>query len=289
MKTAQEPVSQVGWSGLERPRFSAGLLLEADDLNASVDYTHDVIRLMFRSLFGCGIVCGLNVDAKLSCNNQRVTITISAGLALDGLGNPIHLPRSVSLVYEANCKPLPEQLWVSVCYLEKCSRPKGTSCSSDDEGQLVQTRSAQGFVVKLSAAPLECGCACKTSSTVVPPSQTDGCCQDGEKSTDPAASSGDVPSAPSTEPAVSPACACYDDHNAGVCDCDCACPCVVVGIVQPLSLAGSDGREKDDANAIDRAPRRQIRPVLTGYLPCLLAALPPAPNQPPSTPPAGEP
>ena len=58
-------VDQVtGSSTLVRPRFSPGLLLRDDDLKVGVDYTRELSRLMFRSLFGCGVICGLKVEAS---------------------------------------------------------------------------------------------------------------------------------------------------------------------------------------------------------------------------------
>jgi hypothetical protein len=43
---------------LIRPTYSPGLLLEDDDLTAGVSYTRGLTQLLFRSLFGCGVICG---------------------------------------------------------------------------------------------------------------------------------------------------------------------------------------------------------------------------------------
>ena len=47
-----------GTSTLVRPKFGPGMLLQADDLDSLTTYTRELNRLMFRSLFGCGVVCG---------------------------------------------------------------------------------------------------------------------------------------------------------------------------------------------------------------------------------------
>src|SRR6266511_3754463 len=92
--------SHQGLSTLERPRYSAGLLLEDEDLTASVEYTRNMMRLMFRSLFGCGVICGLDVEAKLICNGRKLSVMIGNGVALDCLGNPIEIPKAQTIEYD---------------------------------------------------------------------------------------------------------------------------------------------------------------------------------------------
>ena len=153
--------SQQGLSTLERPRYSAGLLLEDDDLTAAVTYTRNMMRLMFRSLFGCGVICGLDVTAQLTCNRTRVEVTVGKGVALECLGDPIEIPKAVKVIYDFDCEPVPEWLWVTVCYLEKCCRPKDVSCSPDEHGQIVQTRVMDGFEVRVYPKRPKCACSCE--------------------------------------------------------------------------------------------------------------------------------
>src|SRR5919106_3935432 len=120
MTTAKTYVDKYGPSTLQRPRYSAGLLLEDEDLTAAVTYTREMTRLLFRSFFGCGVICGLEVEALLTCNKTHVDVTIAKGIALDCLGNPIHLPRAEKITYDIGCEPLRRYLWVTVCYKEKC-------------------------------------------------------------------------------------------------------------------------------------------------------------------------
>src|SRR5262245_28854138 len=133
MKTAKPLVTKDGLSSLQRPRFRPGLLLEDEDLNAGVSYTQDMMRLLFRSLFGCGVICGLGVKAQLTCERRKLAISIASGLALDCAGNPIHVAQLVNVTLDPDCKPMPPELWVSVCYTEKCCRPKDVACSSDEQ------------------------------------------------------------------------------------------------------------------------------------------------------------
>ena len=75
--------SQTVAAILERPRYSPGLILEDSDLTAAVDYTRGLSRLLFRNLFGCGVICGLTVKIDTDCG---LNVTVSPGLALDGCG-----------------------------------------------------------------------------------------------------------------------------------------------------------------------------------------------------------
>lgn len=296
MVNAHELMKQAGLSTLQRPRYSAGLLLEDEDLTAGVDYTRDLMRLMFRSLFGCGVICGLTVRAVLTCQRGRVSIAIDGGLALDCLGNPIQLPKAQSLVFAPdNCKPLPPKIWVTVCYLEKSCRPRNVSCSPDDDGRVVQTRTYDGYEIKLYADPPGCACSCapkppKPSEPRPGYTNAGGCCQDA---TTPGAgtgtgtrttggydtTTGGEGQAPTYELTADQICECYRKHNEGVCGCGCGCnTCVVLATIDTTVTRGEDGTRggavKDSSDAeptlyVNDSMVRRIRPVLTGYLPCL--------------------
>lgn len=79
---------------LVRPRYAPGLILEDSDLAAAVDYTAALSRLLFRSLFGCGVVCGLKVTVEAG---DDLAVTVAPGLALTGCGDPLQLTRSVTV------------------------------------------------------------------------------------------------------------------------------------------------------------------------------------------------
>jgi len=132
MNTQDQLLSkQCGTSSLLRPQFSPGLLLEDDDLNTSVSYTRELTKLMFRSLFGCGVICGLEVSGTQPCAG-KLDISVAKGLALDCMGNPIELQSAVSVEYAPDCGDLQLPIWVVVCYKEKNCRPKDVACSQDD-------------------------------------------------------------------------------------------------------------------------------------------------------------
>jgi hypothetical protein len=154
---------------LERPRYSHGLILNDADLTSAVDYTRTLNRLLFSSLFGCGVICGLEVTVKVDCD---LVVTVNPGLALDGCGDPIHLvgqaqvklPRRDVLVdCGAKDPPNRQDFWVIACNKEKYCAPRTLICDGDELDCTSQpTRIRSGVVISVSFEPPHCGCSCGT-------------------------------------------------------------------------------------------------------------------------------
>jgi hypothetical protein len=285
---------------LQRPRYATGLLLEADDLTAAVTYTRDMMRLVLRSLFGCGVICGLDVTAEIRCSRTEVDVTIGKGVALDCLGDPIEVPKPVKVTFDNDCDVVPEWLWVTVCYSDKCCRPKDTSCTIDEHGEIVHTRIKDGFEVRVYPKRPKCACSCEPPDPGQKSSRD--CCDDDDvdprqAAAEAAATAGSVvePAAAAVplsatrilvrqpgpggqierqEPTLPDLCDCYQNHYDGKCECNCCCPCVLVAKVH--TTIRDDGQTEVDPNATDpqglqinRDWVRWIRPVLTGYYKCV--------------------
>src|SRR3954469_11600300 len=101
-------VKETGMSELVRAKFGPGMLLEHRDLEQLNSYTRELSRLLFRSFFGCGVVCGLVVTWDENCD--KLHITVGPGLALDGQGEPVYVPESHRLCVGAEGTQFP--LWV---------------------------------------------------------------------------------------------------------------------------------------------------------------------------------
>lgn len=242
---------QVSESGnLVRPHFSPGLLLEDTDLNAGVSYTRDLTRLMFRSLFGCGVICGLKVEAKFNCDMWE--IKVAPGLALDCMGDPIEVTKDAVLKVPSENNKFPT-VWIAVCYAEWPCRNKDVSCSDNDR-QPEPTRIRSGYEVKFYKDLPKCACYCATATEPKPTGHGGGNCGCGE----PQQTNGQAAQDPPKP------CACYQDHYDGKCDCGCKCCCVIVAKVAP----------KVENNAATTEPVvtddmvRFIRPILKGYYAC---------------------
>jgi hypothetical protein len=108
-------------SAFVRPRFFAGQLLTEDDLGLMVDYMTGKSKLHNRSMYGPGVVCGLEVSCD-PCGGGKVVV--HPGHALDCAGNDIVL----------SCK---EQVDVQALVRELRVSSLGVDCGDpcDDDGQ----------------------------------------------------------------------------------------------------------------------------------------------------------
>ena len=113
-------------STLVRPRFGPGMLLQHDDLEQLGTYTRELNRLLFRSLFGCGVVCGLEVTTEENCG--KVCITVGAGPRAHCDGDPIYVPKEQTVAIDEDCEPIEDELWVVLCGTSKCCAPRTASC-----------------------------------------------------------------------------------------------------------------------------------------------------------------
>jgi hypothetical protein len=168
--------SQTVAAVLERPRYSPGLILQDSDLTAAVEYTQNLSRLMFRNLFGCGVICGLIVKVDERCG---LTVTVGAGLALDGCGDPVQLAKPVIITVDERTvgkwkngwkegDPDKNKFWIVLCGKEKFCEPRALVCDSDEFDGATQTtrvRSQSEVAIALTRPECVCQCAPRTSAT----------------------------------------------------------------------------------------------------------------------------
>lgn len=153
----------TGQGSLSRPHFASGQLLEDDDLNAGVAYTRNVVRLLLRSLFGAGIVCGLKVDAKRVSDNKGIEVTVDRGVAFDCAGNAIEVQGQQTLTLEGCDSPYKGIVWVTLYYGECRIRPREVACESGcgKDTQTVPTRLNEGFRIEVLKADKSPAGACR--------------------------------------------------------------------------------------------------------------------------------
>lgn len=275
-----EPVQ--GTSDLVRPRYTPGLLLQDEDLTQAVDYTRDLSRLLFRSLFGCGVVCGLKVEAAEKCG--KLHITVDPGIALDCLGDPVQIKSTETITIDPTCgKPPPESMCVVVRRREKSCAPRPAACAGDDDEQAsAATRIRDGFELRVLSECPACGCGCAPCDTAEPPApppaeappppevilleSTTGYQPKANVVGAPLKTSADTTGASAQAKiqreghdcgCANPADPCYADHYAGKCACCCESDWV--------SLARVFRKKEGEKNAVwqvDHSVRRFIRPVL---------------------------
>jgi hypothetical protein len=145
---------------LERPIYAPGLVLHDSDLTAAVDYTQSLNRMLFKHLFGCGVICGLEVKANEHCG---LKIEISPGLALDGCGDAVHLAKPVSFTFDEResdkMKKDKKTFWVVLCGKEKLCAPRALVCDADDFDSVTQMTRARAMAeVSLVFEKPDCIC-----------------------------------------------------------------------------------------------------------------------------------
>lgn len=276
-------------TSLVRPKYSPGLLLQDDDLTTAVSYTRNLSRLMFRTLFGCGVLCGLKVDTPRKDNCGKLLIDVAKGVALSCAGDPIEV--SASQIEIDTCKnELPCFLWVAVRHIESCCVPRTAECSADDEdAPSACTRERDGFEIRVFAERPDCSCGCKklgSPSTPEPPltaahaksanltakkrqSRPDVVSEPVVEQPQAAAAAptGCKDSEPPEEPpsAADDPClcnlrtgdgACYESFYKGECACDCCdCDWIILAVAARQDGEGLNWK-------VDHSVRRFVRPVL---------------------------
>lgn len=253
--------TQKGPSTIQRAKFGPGMLLQHEDLEQLNLYTRDLNRLLFRSFFGCGVVCGLTVSATDNCG--KTMVTVDAGVALGCIGDPIYVPKSVTFAATDGCDPdnPPSPLWVWLCSCPKCCAPRTASCGCDDgDSAPACTREVDWYEIHLGLEKPECACGCEplepTSNTTQPTEPT-GAQVPGAPTLMGAVYSGSTTAKPDGHPCqcADPDSTCYHDHYQGKCGCKCEdSNCVV------LAKLTYDGDKK--VWTPDYRVRRFIRPVL---------------------------
>lgn len=266
-----KPVRKL--TSLVRPKYSPGLLLQDDDLTAGVDYTRHLSRMMFRTLFGCGVMCGLVVDKPvLKCG--KLTIDVGKGMALSCAGDPIEVPATQEITLDPCGEEAPDTLWIAVKHIETCCAPRAALCPPDeDEPPTACTREYEGFELRVFAERPPCSCGCKVLAAV-PVAAAEAPAAESKPAAAKAAAKtakAKAEAAAVTEPAPEGnkgGCLCNERTRAASSDapegcyfpfydgqCPCAC-CDCEWIVLAVAT------RKKEAWSVDHSVRRFVRPVL---------------------------
>lgn len=220
-----------GTSKLIMPTFGPGMLLQHDDLELLGNYPRELSRLLFRSFFGCGVVCGLTVKAEPAC--EKLKVTVECGVALTCSGDPI--PVSGSLELWADIPDDKSPFWVVLCRDTKHVGARTPMCDTDGESSATMcTREVDTYEVKITKKlDGECGCP-----EPPPTAQMQGATR-GE--------------------GVTAELDCHKHHKEGKCGCDCSDCAACVVLTKVVYRDSPQGLGKW---MVDHSARRFIRPVL---------------------------
>jgi hypothetical protein len=247
--------TKSGKADLQWPVYSVGQQLRDDDLNAGIVYTQELNKLLFRSLFGCGVVCGLKVEAKFD-HCGRLVVRVNSGIALDACGSAIHIPKPIDIKLDPDCGDhIPKGLYVIARSESSSCGHRETACGCDDQSTS-PTRHILGYEIALVQNLPGCKCWNDPRTKVEEPAE----------SAEDVSVIGELKAEEAKRKATAGAkghdCLCADpdidgnkDHYAGVCsafDCDTG---------EWVVLAAILSSEEDRSAQVNHEVRRFIRPM----------------------------
>jgi hypothetical protein len=155
----------------ERINYFYGLLLDADRLRQEQGYFNQKRWLLNRFALGQGVVCGLAIEAG---STSPASLTLSPGVAIDGLGREIVVPQAVAIDASqltddsgkiSGPAPSGQPLLVSLAYAEKKIDPVPVLVADcEHPGNCAPAATQEGFTVLVRVAP--------ASAPVPPPGTT---------------------------------------------------------------------------------------------------------------------
>lgn len=135
---------------IERNRYFHGKMLTARDLEAEQEYYNNKRRLINRSLFGAGVVCGLGVYL-----NDDTSFSVETGLALDYSGREIVVTspiiRKLQMIEGFEALSGHEQAYLCLEYEEQMREPVNNIGVADDHSQQFN-KIEEGFRLYLDTA-----------------------------------------------------------------------------------------------------------------------------------------
>jgi hypothetical protein len=105
-------------TGIESVKFSDGMIVTADDLDAAQRYPASLLHTVLRSHFGCGVLCGLELEVRDAPGKRpNWVVRVDQGVAIDCAGYPLELcaPIEINLAPdECDCEPPPPQVCIAI-------------------------------------------------------------------------------------------------------------------------------------------------------------------------------
>ena len=118
--------------------FTDGMVVTANDLDAAMRYPIDLIQTLIRAYFGCGIVCGFEVNKYPECNGDTFCVKIEPGVALDCHGHPLQLCEGVEIYLTPDpcaCEDPPSCLCIAIRRDTVSEAPRQDSSDCDENGK----------------------------------------------------------------------------------------------------------------------------------------------------------
>jgi hypothetical protein len=134
----------------ESVKFSDGMIVTADDLGVSQDYSVSLMKTVLRAYLGCGVVCGLGLRKRPSPDGGKPSwvVCVDRGVAIDCQGYPIELcaPIELDLSPDAcDCDDPPDQVYLLLRRLTSEEAPRD-ACSCDTDAPTFDCRRVRDYV-----------------------------------------------------------------------------------------------------------------------------------------------
>jgi hypothetical protein len=150
-------ITKVPKMSTETVRFKDGMIVTAADLTVATEYPLQLMQVLVRAYFGCGVVCGLSLgqDSRVGPRravknhdrpeNATYSAEIAAGVALDCAGYPLEVcgPVRIDLTPDPCARPGPivgaetRTLHIAVRRAQKADsagQQSGCGCDCDEGG-----------------------------------------------------------------------------------------------------------------------------------------------------------
>jgi len=112
--------------------FADGMIVNSGDLTTSMNYPMEMFRTLVRAYFGCGVVCGLELEKYPSGDTDTWCLKVHPGTALDCNANPLKLCESVIVSLKPDpcvCGDWPDCVCIAI---RRDTLPEGARTDTDD-------------------------------------------------------------------------------------------------------------------------------------------------------------
>lgn len=133
----------------ESVTFTDGMIVTADDLQTAMHYPAAMLKTVLRSYFGCGVVCGFELEADPDAGDcGTYALCVGAGVAFDCHGYPLELCGSVKLDLRGDpCDQSSRDVVIAIRRATSDEAPHNPCTCDTDDPRFECTRAREHVVV----------------------------------------------------------------------------------------------------------------------------------------------
>jgi len=136
------------------PVFADGMVVTANDLTSALHYPVELFQTLVQSFFGCGVVCGLEVELFQNAKDDlKWCVVVQPGTALDCEGYPLKIcePQKISLKPDLCNGVLPTELCIALrrCVVKEGPREDADFCDPESKQDGAYSRAREYVEIKV--------------------------------------------------------------------------------------------------------------------------------------------